>query len=220
MDRAERDVRETLVALARRMASAGLVTGTSGNLSARVAGPLGRILVTPSGVDYETMATTDLVVVDDGGQPALAGLKPSIDTPKHVAIYRARPDVGAVVHTHSPYATAFSMVGEPIPALLIEVAGYLGGPVRVMPYVSPLRPDLPDVLASALGADRAILVANHGVYAVGETPAKAFHAAVDVEDGARAAWLARALGTPNAIPVEDVAALHEFLHTRYGQTGE
>jgi L-fuculose-phosphate aldolase len=212
----EAGLRELIVESARQMLAAGLVTGTSGNMSAREPGA-GRILVTPSGVEYGRLRPEDLVVVDlDAGEPA-GGLVPSVDTPSHVAIYRARRDANGVVHTHSPYATAFASVREPIPPLLLEAAGYLGGAVPVMEYSPPGSPNGPARMVAALGVRRAILLPNHGVMAVGETLPKAFHAATAVEEGARVAWIARQLGQPRHVPDEDVTWMSDFIHRRYGQ---
>jgi len=137
-DRNLRQLREDVVLYARRMYAEGLVTGTSGNISAREESA-NVCLVTPSGVDYDLMKPEDLVLVDLGGNVVEGQLKPSVDTMNHVAIYRARPDVGSVVHTHSTYAAAFSVVHRDIPALITESAGYLGGPVRVMEYLQGQR---------------------------------------------------------------------------------
>ena len=209
-------LREQIVRLAQKMLALGLVTGTSGNLSGREPGSK-RVLITPSGVDYETMRPEQLVAVDLNGQPIEPGLKPSVDTMNHLAIYRARPDVNGVVHTHSPYAAAFSTLPEPIPPLITEAAGYLGGPVRAMDYLPPASPELAHRLAVALGRDRAILLPNHGVMAVGESAAKAFHAAMSVEESARVAWIARLLGRPQLVPDAEVARMNDFIHRRYGQ---
>jgi ribulose-5-phosphate 4-epimerase/fuculose-1-phosphate aldolase len=214
MERRERTVREELVELAQRMLAAGLTTGTSGNLSARLGD---RVLVTPSGVPYPELTEASLVAVDLEGRPVGEGLKPSVDTPVHVAVYRRRPEIRGFVHTHSPHAVAFAIVGEPIPPLQIEAAGYLGGAVRVIDYVPPADPSQAERVPEALGDDRAILVPNHGVYAAGETIATAFATAQIVEDSARVAWLARALGTPRPVRDDEIARLHTFIHHRYGQ---
>ena len=214
MERHERSIRSELVELAQRMLATGLTTGTSGNLSARFGE---RVLVTPSGVPYDELTEASLVAIDLAGRPLGPGLKPSVDTPVHLATYRRRPELGGFVHTHSPHAVAFAIVGEPIPPLQIEAAGYLGGAVRVMDYLPPADPSQAERVPEALGRDRAILAPNHGVYAVGETLAGAFATAQMVEDSARVAWLARALGTPRPVPPDEIARLHEFIHQRYGQ---
>lgn len=212
----EGELREQLVRFARLMITTGLVRGTSGNISTRGPGA-DEALITPSGVDYETMRSEDVVLVDLMGQPVTAGLKPSVDTPVHVAIYRARPDVGAVMHTHSLYAAAFSTLGREIPPLITESAGYVGGAVRVMDYVPPARPDTGDVVAGGLGPDRAVLLPNHGVIAVGENLKKAFGAAMAVEESAHVAHIALQLGEPRLVPDSEVARMNDFIHRKYGQ---
>ena len=209
-------LREQLVSCAHKLLSSGLVRGTSGNLSVRSTSHE-TCLVTPSGVDYESMDAKDVVEVDLFGRPVGAGLKPSVDTPVHVAIYRARPDVGACIHTHSIYAAAFSTVRRPIPPLLAESAGLLGGGVRVLDYVPPARPDTGDAVALGLGRDRAVLLPNHGVVAVGQDLKQALAAAMAVEESAQVAFIAHQLGSPEPVPDSEVARMHEFIHNRYGQ---
>jgi L-fuculose-phosphate aldolase len=216
MTHSEQELREQLVRYARQMLASGLVRGTSGNLSARPPGS-GWCLVTPSGVDYETMRPDDLVRVDLEGRLVGTGLKPSVDTPIHVAVYRARPEVGAFIHTHSPYAAAFSTLHREVPPLITESAGYLGGSVRVMEYVPPARPDTGDVVAAGLGADRAVLLPNHGVVAVGEDLRRCYGAAHQVEESAHIAFLALQLGQPELVPASEVDRMHEFIHHQYGQ---
>lgn len=209
-------LREQLVSYSREMFRLGLVTGTSGNMSVRGENGLS-CLVTPSGVDYELMSEEDVVEVDLDGTPRPGQLKPSVDTMNHCAIYVARTDVSAVVHTHSPYAAAFSTLGRPIPALIAEPAGYLGGEVRVAEYLPPARPELGQRAAEAIGRDRAVLLPSHGVLTVGETARKAFHAAVSVEELARVAHLALVLGQPVPVPAGEVERVHDFIHNKYGQ---
>lgn len=212
----EGEIREAMVRFAQQMIATGLVRGTSGNLSAREPGA-NTCLVTPSGVDYETMRPEDVVLVDLSGRPIASGPKPSVDTPIHVAIYRTRPDVGACIHTHSPYAAAFSTLGRQIPPLITESAGYVGGAVRVLEYVPPARPDTGDLVAAGLGGDRAVLLPNHGVIAVGENLKKCFGAAMAVEESAHVAYIALQLGTPTLVPEPEVRRMHEFIHHQYGQ---
>jgi L-ribulose-5-phosphate 4-epimerase len=212
----EGELREQLVRFARQMIATGLVRGTSGNVSTREQGA-DKALITPSGVDYDTMKPADVVLVDLSGQPVTPGMRPSVDTPVHVAIYRARPDVGAVIHTHSLYAAAFSTLGLEIPPLITESAGYVGGPVHVMEYVPPAQPDTGDVVAKGLGDARAVLLPNHGVIAVGENLKKAFGAAMAVEESAHVAYLALQLGRPTLVSDAEVARMNDFIHHKYGQ---
>jgi ribulose-5-phosphate 4-epimerase/fuculose-1-phosphate aldolase len=212
----EAELRAEIVRLARQMLRAGLVAGTAGNVSARLPGSR-RFIVTPTGVDYEALEPDQLVAVDGDGQHVEPGLLPSIDTRNHAAIYGRRDDVHGVVHTHSPYAVAFAVVGEPIPALSPEVAGVIGGPVGITEDEPPAMPELADAVAAGLGFARAVLLPNHGVIAVGETVAMAFATAAAVEEGARIAWLARQIGVPRPVPADEVARMHDFVHRRYGQ---
>lgn len=216
MTDSELDLRERLVLHARRMLAAGLVTGTSGNLSARPPGS-SWCLVTPSGVDYQAMRPEDLAVVDLEDRLLGQSMKPSVDTPIHVAVYRARTDVCAVIHTHSPYAAAFSTLQREVPPLITESAGFLGGGVRVLEYVPPARADTGDRVAAGLGNDRAVLLPNHGVVAVGEDLQKCYTAASLVEEMAYIAFLALQLGQPRLVPGPEIERLHQFIHHDYGQ---
>jgi L-fuculose-phosphate aldolase len=216
MTESGRALRVELVRFAKQMIATGLVRGTSGNISAREPGA-DKCLITPSGVDYDTMQPEDLVLVGLNGERDMSQAKPSVDTPVHLAVYRARSDVSACIHTHSPYAAAFSTVGREIPALITESAGYIGGPVRVMEYVPPASPDTGDQVAAGLGVDRAVLLPNHGVIAVGESLKKAFGAAMAVEESAHVAFIALQLGTPRPVPDGEVARMHDFIHHKYGQ---
>ena len=216
MTASEEALRVELVRFARQMVISGLVRGTSGNISVREP-DADRCLITPSGVDYETLEPEQLVIVGLDGERPPAQAKPSVDTPVHLSVYRARADVAACIHTHSPYAAAFSTVGREIPPLITESAGYVGGSVRVMEYVPPARPDTGEQVAAGLGSDRAVLLPNHGVIAVGESLKKCFGAAMAVEEGAHVAFIALQLGTPRLVPTAEVSRMHDFIHQQYGQ---
>jgi L-fuculose-phosphate aldolase len=212
----ELELRERLVQYARRMLAVGLVAGTSGNLSARPPGSTW-FVVTPSGLDYHLMRPEDAVIVDLEGKPLRRSMKPSVDTPIHAAIYRVRSDVGAVIHTHSPYAAAFSTLHREVPPVITESAGFLGGGVRVLEYVPPARPDTGERVAAGLGAERAVLLPNHGVVAVGEDLDKCYIAASQVEEMAHIAFLALQLGQPHLVPSAEIARMQGFIHRHYGQ---
>lgn len=193
-----------------------LVVGMAGNVSAREPGA-SEFWITPSGVDYDRLTADNLVQIHLHHPPPPAGLKPSSDTANHQAIYRQRDDVSGIVHTHSTYATVFAVLRREIPALLVEAAGYLGGPVPVMEYLPPASPELGERAAVGLGSHRAVLLPNHGVIAVGESVGDAFTAALLVEQSARVAFLASLLGKPAAIPAGEIDRMHRFLHEEYGQ---
>ena len=210
------DLRAQVLHAARQMWQTGLVIGTAGNVSAREPGG-GEFWITPSGVEYHVMTTEDLVRVGVNGQTVSASLKPSSDTPNHAAIYRQRDDVAGIVHTHSTYATVFAVLRREIPALLVEAAGYLGGPVPVIDYVAWATPGAAKHVAGGLGNHRAVLLPHHGVIAVGESVAAALTAAQLVEQSAHVAYLASLLGTPTAVPPREVERINRFLHHEYGQ---
>ncbi|NLB17338.1 MAG: class II aldolase/adducin family protein, partial [Syntrophomonadaceae bacterium] len=107
---------------ARIMMEQGLVKGTWGNVSCRIPGEEGLFLITPSGMDYSTLGPEDLVVIDRQGQPVAGKWKPSTESPLHATLYESRSDVGAIVHTHSVYATSFAVAGRRIPAITEEIA--------------------------------------------------------------------------------------------------
>ncbi len=212
----EQAVRAGIVRAARRMRDEGLVVGTAGNVSAREPG--GRhFWITPSGVDYAQLTAAKLVQVDLTGRQQAGRLQPSSDTMSHAAIYRRREEVACIVHTHSVFATVFSVLRREIPALLAEGAGYLGGAVHVMRYLPPASPDSGEQAAAGLGKHRAVLLPNHGVIVVGETVDRAFTAALLVEQSARVAYLATLLGKPRHLPPGEVERMHQFLHQQYGQ---
>src|SRR6266540_4515154 len=212
----EASLREAIVDAARRMRDAGLVAGTSGNVSARAA-HADQFWITPSGVDPSKLNTQALVKVGLDGAVLEGGLRPSIDTMNHAAIYRRRDDVASVIHTHSTFATVFAVLRREIPALLAEAAGYLGGAVPVMAYLPPASPDQGAKAADGLGAGQAVLLPNHGVIAVGDSVESAFTAALLVEQAARVAYLSTLLGAPVPLPAGAMERVHRFLREEYGQ---
>ena len=195
---------------------AGLVTWTSGNVSARDPGS-GLVVIKPSGVRYEALRPEDLVVLDLEGRVVEGRLKPSVDAPTHLYIYRHRPDVGGVVHTHSPYATAFAAAGRPIPCVLTAMADEFGGPVPLGEYAPIGEEDIGREVVRAIGASPAILMRNHGVFTIGPTALSAVKAAVMVEDVARTVFLALALGEPAELPPAEIARAHRRYVEKYGQ---
>jgi L-ribulose-5-phosphate 4-epimerase len=132
-------------------------------------------------------------------------------------IYRHRPGVNGVVHTHSPYATAFAAVGRPIPVCLTAIADEFGGAIPCAGFALIGSEDIGKQVVEHLGSSPAVLLERHGVFAVGETVESAVKAAVMVEDVARAVWLAMQLGEPQEIPPDDVEKLHQRYTNVYGQ---
>ncbi len=195
---------------------AALVTWTSGNVSG-LDRASGLVVVKPSGVRYGDLRPEDLVVVDLAGKVVEGPLKPSVDASTHLYIYRHRPDVGGVVHTHSPYATAFAAAGRPIPCVLTAMADEFGGPVPLGEYAPIGEEDIGREVVRSIGTSPAILMKNHGVFTIGRTPTKAVKAAVMVEDVARTVYLAFRLGEPDELPAAEVARAHRRYVEKYGQ---
>lgn len=194
----------------------GLVAWTSGNVSARDP-DTGYVVIKPSGVKYKDLHPEHLVILDADGKVVEGDLKPSSDTASHLYIYRHRPDVNGVVHTHSPYATAFAALGRPIPVYLTAMADEFGGPIPCGGFALIGGEQIGQVVVESIGSSPAVLLKNHGVFTIGKTAESAVKAAVMVEDVARTVWLALQLGQPDEIPPEEVDKLHYRYTHVYGQ---
>ena len=193
-----------------------LVTWTGGNVSGRDP-DTGYVVIKPSGVRYEDMKPEHMVVVDLQGQIIEGDLKYSSDTASHLYIYRHRSDVGGVVHTHSPYATAFAAVGQSIPVCLTAMADEFGGTIPCAGFALIGGEEIGRQVVEHIGDSPAVLLKNHGVFTVGPTSLAAVKAAVMVEDVARTVWLAKQLGEPDVIPEEAVRSLRRRYAEEYGQ---
>jgi L-ribulose-5-phosphate 4-epimerase len=209
-------LREEICRLHLELPRNNLVTWTSGNVSGRDA-ETGYVVIKPSGLRYEELEPEHMVVVDVDGQIIEGDLKPSSDTASHLYIYRHRPDVGGVVHTHSAHATAFAAVGQSIPVYLTAMADEFGGPIPCGGFALIGGEDIGREVIEHIGDSPAILLKNHGVFTIGANPLAAVKAAVMVEDVARTVILAKQLGAPQVIPEEAVRKLHRRYTEDYGQ---
>ncbi|MBF6590850.1 MAG: class II aldolase/adducin family protein [Ktedonobacterales bacterium] len=209
-------LRTDLVRYARKLAMSGLVRGTQGNLSARDTAS-GCLCVTPSATEYETLTPEDIVVLDAGGAIIEGRWKPTVETPTHLRVYRERPDVGAVIHAHAPYVTAFGVAYQPIPLVLEEAALCLGGPVPIAPYAMSGTEAFAQLVVSALGQGAAVVWGNHGLLVAGPSLKQAYAMAHACEDNAQAYLLAKQLGEPRVLPDDEVARLHRYWLEAYGQ---
>jgi L-fuculose-phosphate aldolase len=174
----QQELRRDIVTTGRALDEAGLVPGKSGNVSCRVPGGL---LITPSGVPYAELEADDLVVVDARGAVLAGSRRPSSEWPMHAAVYASRPDVAAIVHTHSPRATALACAGRGIPAFHYMIA-LAGGDVRCTPYATFGTDELATNAVRGLDGRRAVLLGNHGVLAVGGSLRAACAVAFEVEN--------------------------------------
>jgi L-ribulose-5-phosphate 4-epimerase len=196
--------------------ASGLVTWTAGNISARDP-ESGFVVIKPSGIMYEELQPEDHVVVNLEGDVIEGDLKPSSDTESHLYIYRARPDVNGIVHTHSPYATAWAANGRGIPVYLTAHADEFGCAIPCAGFALIGSEAIGQQVIDHIGESPAVLLKNHGVFTIGKNARSAVKAAVMVEDVARTSLLALQLGTPDIIDPEDVAKLHYRYTHIYGQ---
>lgn len=186
-------LRQALIAAARSLRENGLGAGTAGNLSVRVQEGY---LITPTGVDYEVLEPDHIVAMDLRGNPAPGGLKPSSEWRFHQDVYLRRADAGAIVHTHSPWATALACARQDLPAFHYMVAGAGGRYIRCAEYGTFGTQELSERALAALEDRQACLLANHGVLALGAELAAAFKTAQLVEELARQYLLSRLAGAP------------------------
>ncbi len=210
------DLRSIVCHLHAELPRHNLVAWTSGNVSARDP-KTGFVVIKPSGIRYEDLTPELMVVVDLDGKVMEGRHKPSSDTFAHVFVYRHRPDVNGVVHTHSTFATAWAAVGRPIPPVLTAICDEFGGPIPVGAYAKIGGDEIGQEIIRSIGVSPAILMKNHGVFTVGQTPEAAVKAAVMVEDVARTVFYAMQLGQPDEIPPEEVARAHRRYLEEYGQ---
>jgi L-ribulose-5-phosphate 4-epimerase len=216
VDNAKADVS----ALHAHLTRSGLVAWTSGNVSARVPGAE-LMVIKPSGVEYEDLSPETMVVCDLRGRLVEGDYRPSSDTGSHAYVYRHRPDVGGVVHTHSPYATAWAARGEPIPCVLTAIADEFGGQIPIGPFALIGDESIGAGIVETLAGSRspAVLMRSHGVFTIGATARAAVKAAVMVEDAARTVHLARLHGPVAPLAEADIKTLNDRYTNVYGQRG-
>jgi L-fuculose-phosphate aldolase len=207
------ELRADVAAAALRTLETGLVRGTSGNVSARA--PDGLIAITPTGVDYRVLEAAHVPLIDADGGVVDCDDRPSSEVPMHLAVYEARRDVAAIVHTHSMFATTFAALGEDLPGVHYILA-HAGRSVRVAPYATYGTDELATSCVDALGDSNAVLLGNHGVLAVGLSIDKALTVAEAVEYTAELCWRARCLGKPNVLADEEMDRVAAAFAT-YGQ---
>ena len=211
-------LRQELVPAHQELLRWGLVVWTGGNVSARVPGA-DLMVIKPSGVAYEDLTADTMVVTDLDGQRVLGDYAPSSDTFAHAYVYRHMPQVGGVVHTHSTYATAWAARREPIPCVLTAMGDEFGGEIPIGPFAligdESIGRGIVETLATS--ASPAVLMANHGVFAIGANARAAVKAAVMCEDVAKTVHIARQLGVPYPIDQADIEKLHDRYTHVYGQ---
>ena len=208
-------LRERIAWALRYMEEKGLNYGYSGNVSAR-AGP-NAYLITPSGVRKAEVKPEDLLLVDGEGRIIEGAGKPSVELPLHLAVYRARPDVDAIIHAHPIYATVLSVLRLDLEPIVEELALYVGGSVRVADYAPSGTPELAENVLRALGDRNAAILANHGVLACGNDVDEALNVLECVESAAQIYLFSRLVGEPTKLPREVVDLEMALFRKRRGQ---
>jgi L-ribulose-5-phosphate 4-epimerase len=192
-----------------------LVRGTSGNVSGRDS-ETGLVVIKPSGVSFEELTPENQVVVDLNGNVVQGDLKPSTDTDTHLYVYGRRTDVMGIVHTHSPYASSFAALGQPIPACL-TTCGMLGGEVPLGGYAPIGGEDIGQEIIDKIGRALAIIMQNHGVFTIGGSAQEATKIAVEVEEIAKITHLAMSRGQPIMLTEEQIDYMVNLYRHNYGQ---
>jgi len=214
------DLRRQIVAIGREALALGIVHGTAGNMSARDP-ETGLIAISPSGMPYPAVTPADVVVVDDQGKIQDGDRKPSSETPLHTMVFRARPDIGAIVHTHSHFSTVVATIRDALPPVLTEACLVLGGAVPVTRYAATGTPDFGQSVLEVLAPNGlAVLLRNHGLIAFGASLGDALVAAEIVEESARVyvhALAANGGREPGLVPAELIPEMRARFFATYGQ---
>ena len=203
--------KQAIVEIGQEMARKGLVVGSAGNVSLRLAGNGQQLLaITPSREHYQELTAGDIPVIDFEGDPVEGEQLPSTESLLHIGVYRARPDVQAVIHTHSTYASALAVARMELPPVIDELVVLVGGEVKVADYAFPGSDELAENVAAALMERNAALMANHGVVGVGTGLRQALTVCESVERAAQVYVLARSMGRAHLLPEEIVAIEKEL----------
>ncbi|HZJ84572.1 MAG TPA: class II aldolase/adducin family protein [Syntrophomonadaceae bacterium] len=209
-------IKDEVYATAIEIYKSNLVMGTWGNVSQRINQEL--FVITPSGMDYDSLSPEDMIIVDKRGEVVAGQYQPSIETRMHIEIYKNRLDVNGIVHVHSPYVTAFAVANQPIPVILEETAQVIGHPIEVAKYALCGSQALAYEVAKCLAnQENAVLLANHGLVALGSTLSDALRVCFIAEKTAMIAINAARLGKINSLSKKDILQLHEEFKY-YGQT--
>jgi L-ribulose-5-phosphate 4-epimerase len=211
LEKLRQEVFESLLELPKNR----LVTMHSGTVSGRDP-ETGYIVIKPSGFRYDRLTPADLLILDGTGKVLEGNLRPSSDSETHLYLYQHRPDVFGIVHTHSPYACIFAVLGRPIPAVVTSSA-LLGGEIPIGGYAAVGGEDIGSEIIKKIGNCSAIVMQNHGVYTIAGTVWQATIDAVEVEDIAKIAHFAMLHGDPIFLTLEQIEEFQTIYRTSYGQ---
>ena len=208
--------RHEVITYAHRIQAEHLVYATAGNVSTRVDGEPDAIAMTPASLAYDALEHDDICIVATGGERLAGRREPTSELPLHTLVYARRPEVGAIIHTHSPAAMTMAVLGWRLPPILTGLVEAVGGDVRVAPYSRPSTAEMADYTADALVDRGACFMRHHGLLAVGADLAHAFLAASVTEGAAKVYLDARAQGVdvPELGP-DDVAWIARWWHEQW-----
>lgn len=210
------ELRKEVLKAALGLKENNLVSLSGGNVTGRDK-ETGYIVITPSGMDYEELTPEDMVIVDIDGNKIEGKWKPSVDMKDILYILKHKPEVNAVIHTHSIYASCFAVLNQEIPCAQTTLANEVGGTVPVAKYAPVASDRIGPSVVEAIGDKRACLLANHGVMTVGPSVRHAFVAAVMLEDAAKTYYLAKSIGEPVLLPESEVEKARDVFFNVYGQ---
>ena len=212
----EGEARKNLFNLHAQLKASGLVVWTGGNISQRIEGGF---LIKPSGLEYEELTPESMVLCDSEGNAKGSNFSPSSDTASHAYVYRNMPEVNGIVHTHSNYAAAWAAAGKPIPCVLTAIADEFGGEIPLGPFAKIGDDSIGQGIVETLRGHRskAVLMKQHGVFAIGANAREALKAAVMCEDAAKSSYLALSMGGGIQLEQSDVDSLYIRYQNVYGQ---
>jgi len=213
----EGEARKNLANLHAQLKASGLVVWTGGNISQRIEGGF---LIKPSGLDYNELTPESMVLCDLDGNAKVSNFLPSSDTASHAYVYRKMSEVNGLVHTHSNYAAAWAAAGKPIPCVLTAIADEFGGEIPLGPFAKIGDDSIGQGIVETLRGhrSRAVLMKQHGVFAVGADAKGALKAAVMCEDAAKSAYLALSMGGGIQLEQSDIDSLYGRYQNVYGQS--
>lgn len=211
-----KDEKDEIVEAGKEIYERGLVAGTWGNISRRLEEEPGKFLITPSGIDYREIEPEDLVLLNLNGDKIEGEKEPSTERPLHSLILSSREEIDAIVHTHSSFASAVSCLRHDIPPILEDMVQIIGGRIKTAKYELPGTKDLAKSALEGLQDRKAVLLANHGAVALGESMEEALKVAEIIEKSAKVYLMAELVGAPKEISEEDMEYLRD-LYENYTQ---
>ncbi|MDR2476780.1 MAG: class II aldolase/adducin family protein [Treponema sp.] len=211
------ELRKEVYAMNMALFTERLVVWTGGNVSGLVR-DAGHIVIKPSGVPFGSLSPENMVVTDMEGTVVEGELAPSVDLPVHIYIYKHRPDVRGIAHTHSPYAASFALLGQSIPAALSPIAHLLGADIPCSRYAQAAYEDTGAAIIETAGKDGlAVLVNRHGVFTMGKSATESVKIAAQVEEAAQTIHYAMLRGKVEPMSKDEVKRCYDFYHANYGQ---